>query len=67
MYGLKPPPGHSTYPEYVNKWRESMSEAYQLASEKAEKNATSGKVQYDKKAKSTSLQPSARVLLRHVK
>ena len=67
MYGLKPPPGHSTYPEYVKKWRESMSEAYQLASEKAEKNATSGKVQYDKKAKNTSLQPGDRVLIRNVK
>jgi hypothetical protein len=67
MYGLKPPPGHSTYPEYVKKWRESMTEAYQLASEKAEKNATSGKVQYDKKAKSTSLQSGDRVLIRNVK
>ncbi|CAB4036224.1 Hypothetical predicted protein [Paramuricea clavata] len=44
-----------------------MSEAYQLESEKAEKNATSGKVQYDKKAKSTSLQPGDRVLIRNVK
>ncbi|CAB4038386.1 Hypothetical predicted protein [Paramuricea clavata] len=44
-----------------------MSEAYQLASEKAEKNATSGKVQYDKKAKSTSLQPGDCVLIRNVK
>ena len=44
-----------------------MSEAYQFASEKAVKNATSGKVQYDKKAKSTSLQPGDRVLIRNVK
>ena len=44
-----------------------MSEAYQLASEKAEKNATSEKVQYDKKAKRTSLQPGDRVLVRNVK
>ena len=64
---LKPPPGHSTYPEYVKKWRKSMFEAYQLASEKAEKNAMSGKVQSDKKAKSTSLQPGDRVLIRNVK
>ena len=43
-----------------------MSEAYQLASEKAAKNATSGKMQY-KKAKSTTLQPGDRVLIRNVK
>ena len=67
MYGLKPPAGYSTYPEYVKKWREAMSEAYQLASEKAEKQATSGKMQYDKKSKSTILRPGDRVLIRNVK
>ena len=37
MFGLKPPPGYSTYPEFVKKWRDAMSEAYQLASEKGYK------------------------------
>jgi hypothetical protein len=44
-----------------------MSKAYQLASEKAEKNAKSWKVQYDKKANSTSLQPGHHVSIRNVK
>ena len=44
-----------------------MSEAYQLASETAAKKATSGKMQYDKKAKSTTFQPGVRVLIRNVK
>ena len=37
MFGLKPPPGYSTYPEFVKKWRDTMSEAYQRASETAAK------------------------------
>ncbi len=44
-----------------------MSEAYQRQSEKAAKNATSGKTQYDKKAKTAVLQPGDRVLIRNVK
>ena len=48
------PPGYSTYPEFVKKWRNAMSEVYQLASETAAKKATSGKMQHDKKAKSTT-------------
>ena len=67
MFGLKPPLGYSTYPEFVKKWRDAMSEAYQLASETAAKKATSGKIQYDKKAKSTTFQPGDRVLIRNVK
>ena len=67
MFGLKPPPGYSTYPEFVKKWRDAMSEAYQLASETAAKKATSGKIQYDKKAKSTTFQPGDRVLIRNIK
>ena len=67
MFGLKPPPGYSTYPEFVKKWRDAMSEAYQLASETAAKKATSGKIQYDKKAKSTTFQPGDRVLIRNGK
>ena len=44
-----------------------MSEAYQLASETTAKKVTSGKIQYDKKAKSTTFQTSDRVLTRNVK
>ena len=32
MFGLKPPIGYSTYPEYVKQWRSAMDEAYELAS-----------------------------------
>ena len=52
VYGLKPQPGYSTYPEYVKKWREAMTVAYHIASDKAGNNARSGKNQYSKKAKS---------------
>lgn len=55
MYGLKPPPGYSTYPEYAKTWRRAMSEAYEIASARAGNQAAKGKVQYDKKAKSIVL------------
>ena len=49
MFNLKPPTGFSSYPEYVRKWRNAMSEAYKIASETAQRNAQRGKKQYDKK------------------
>ena len=32
MFGLKPPEGYSTYPEYVRNWRRAVKEAYNMAS-----------------------------------
>ena len=53
MFGLKPPEGYSTYPEYVRNWRRAMKEAYNLASAHAKKSADTGKLQYDKKVRHT--------------
>ena len=57
MFNLKPPTGFSSYPEYVRKWRNAMSEAYKIASETAQRNAQRGKKQYDKKVRHIVLMP----------
>ena len=66
MFGLKPPEGYSTYPEYVRNWRRAMKEAYDLASAHAKKSADMGKQQYDKKVRHTTLCEGDRVLVRNL-
>ena len=66
MFNLKPPSGFSSYPEYVKKWRNAMSEAYKIASETAQRNAQHGKKQYDKKVRRIVLEPGDRVLVRNM-
>ncbi|KAL9976592.1 hypothetical protein ACROYT_G013913 [Oculina patagonica] len=66
MFGLKPPEGFSTYPEYVRNWRRAMKEAYDLASAHAKKSADMGKQQYDKKVRHTALCEGDRVLVRNM-
>ena len=55
MFGLRPPEGYSTYPEYVRNWRRAMKEAYHLASVQTRKSADMGKRQYDKKVRHAAL------------
>ena len=64
MFGLKPPEGYSTYPEYVKRWRGAMTEAYELASTHSRKSAELGKVQYYKRVRHTTLYEGDRVLVR---
>ena len=66
MFGLKPPVGYSTYPEYVTKWRQVMNEAYELTSAHAKKSAETGKQQYDKKVRHTALYEGDRALVRDI-
>ena len=66
MFGLKPPEGYSTYPEYVRNWRRAMKKAYNLASAHAKKSADTGKRQYDKKVRHTALCEGDRVLVRNM-
>ena len=66
MFNLKPPSKFSSYPEYVKEWRNTMSEAYKLASETAQRNAQPGKKQYDRKVRSILLEPGDRVLVRNM-
>ena len=66
MFNLKPPSGFSSYPEYVQKRRNAMSEAYKIASETAQRNAQHGKKQYDKKVRRIVSEPGDRVLVRNI-
>ena len=66
MFGLKPPTGYSTYPEYVKQWRSAMDEAYELASTNASKSTATSKNQYDKKVRHAVLQEGDRVLVRNL-
>ena len=65
MFGLKPPEGYSTYPEYVRNWRRAMKEAYNMASAQAKKSVDMGEQQYDKKVRHTALCEGDRVLVRN--
>jgi len=66
MFGLKPPEGFSTYPDYVRNWRRAMKEAYDLASAHAKKSADMGKRHYDKKVRHTALCEGDCVLARNM-
>ncbi|CAB3992586.1 Retrovirus-related Pol poly from transposon [Paramuricea clavata] len=63
---LKDKDGTTTYSQCVSKWQTAMKEAYAKASNLASKNASRGKKQYDKKVRSTVLQPGDRVLVRNL-
>ena len=65
-FNLKDKDGTITYSQYVSKWQTVMKEAYAKASNLASKNASRGKKQYDKKVRSTVLQPGERVLVRNL-
>ncbi|CAB4026003.1 Retrovirus-related Pol poly from transposon 412 [Paramuricea clavata] len=54
------------YPAYANKWKKAMQEAYMLASKSAEKAASKGRKQSDKRVRSTVLLPGDRVLVRNL-
>ena len=56
----------TNYSQYVSKWQAAMKEAYTKASNLAKQNASRGKKQYDRKARSTVLEPGDRVLVRNL-
>uniref|UniRef100_A0A8C5MS83 Gypsy retrotransposon integrase-like protein 1 n=1 Tax=Leptobrachium leishanense TaxID=445787 RepID=A0A8C5MS83_9ANUR len=55
-----------TYEDYVTEWQKRMSEAYVVASRAAKKEATRGKVYYDRRIQGNDLQPGGRVLVRNL-
>ena len=59
-FNLTPKDDTTSYPEYVSKWRAAMKEAYAKASNLAYRNATRGKKYYDRKVRSTILEPGDR-------
>ena len=57
MFGLKPPPGYSMYPEFVKKWRDAMSEAYQLTLKQQQKRLQAEKYSTTRKPKVQPFNP----------
>uniref|UniRef100_A0A8C2FHY4 Gypsy retrotransposon integrase-like protein 1 n=1 Tax=Cyprinus carpio TaxID=7962 RepID=A0A8C2FHY4_CYPCA len=66
LFNLKTDEEYGTYQDYVSRWKERMSEAYQIASKTASKTAARGKAYYDQKAQGRDLQPGDRVLIRNL-
>ena len=55
-----------SHPDYAKKWKEAMSDAYQLAQEKAIKQAAKNKHLYDRRVNTSQLEPGDRVLVRNL-
>ena len=58
--------GNKTHAEFVRDWKKSMKEAFQLASQHAEKNAAYNKAKYDARIKQVELDVGDRVLLKNL-
>ena len=66
LLNLKQPSGTTSYPKYVAEWKNAMDEAYRIASKAAQTRAAQGKQQYDKKVRSSVLEPGDRVLVKNL-
>ena len=58
--------GSESYPEYARRWRAAMKEAYRLASKRSHNLQHQSKEQYDRRARSSVLEPGNRVLVRNL-
>ena len=66
LLNLKQPSSTTSYPKYVAEWKNAMEEAYRIASKAAHTRAAQGKQQYDKKIRSSVLEPGDRVLVKNL-
>ena len=57
---------HQSYPQYVSTWKTAMENAYKLASKKSQESGARAKEYYDRKLRSSVLQPNDRVLVRNL-
>ena len=55
-----------SYPQYVLMWQTAMENAYKLASKKSQESGARAKEYYDRKIRSSVLQPNDRVLVRNL-
>ena len=58
--------GVKKHQEYVEEWTKNMSEAYQIANQRAKEAAHRSKKQYNKNVRSTTLRSGDRVLVRNL-
>ncbi len=66
LFGLNPNKGSIDHSEYVERWTKGMQEAYEIASEHANKCTERNKRNYDQKVRCTSLCPGSRVLVKNL-
>ena len=57
LLNLKQPSSTTSYPKYVAEWKNAMEKEYRIASKAAQTRAAQGKQQYDKKIRSSVLEP----------
>ena len=66
LFNLTSEQGNCNHSDYMEKWKQGMEEAYEIARENANKAAVRSKRHYDSKVKSSILQPGDRVLIRNM-
>lgn len=65
-FNLPDEPGSCSQRENVQKWKQGMQEAYDIARENAHRSAQKNKRMYDYKVRSSVLHPGDRVLVRNM-
>lgn len=66
LFQLTESKGTASHQEYMDRWKEQMKEAHEIAREGAEKAGQRSKRDYDKKMRSTVLNSGDRVLVRNL-
>ena len=69
VFNTKPTPVTAdarSYPDYVRKWKKAMTEAYEIASKRSNNSNAQSKNLYDKRVRSSVLEPGDRVLVRNL-
>lgn len=66
LFDLSENKGTASHQEYMQRWKEQMKEAYEIAREGVRKSGERSKKNYDKRLRSTMLTPGDRVLVRNL-
>ncbi|KAK3745483.1 hypothetical protein QZH41_007548 [Actinostola sp. cb2023] len=66
IFGLESQQDDESYPDYVRKWKAAMTEAYSQALKSTSHSAQRAKQHYDKRIRSSVLEPGDRVLVRNL-
>ena len=67
IFGIDRTANQGSHTQYVAQWQKAMSEAYELASKRANEGSDRAKQRYDHHVQSSVLQPGDRVLVRNLR
>ena len=67
IFGIDRTANQGSHTQYVAQWQKAMSEAYELASKRANEGSDRAKQRYDHHVRSSVLQPGDRVLVRNLR